>query len=184
MSAYWWLKDDAPIRHIDFRNGRMESEIATMRALFNKDAPVELDTKVSWDVPFYVETLGLKLKWENEPLYWLCDFRMQVYRERTNFHNSNPWRLRVRYENHPWEEPSIFPYVWNSRRKDFVQLEGLGLGHHMFPDGHLCLWQHHTSAVHGWQSGKSTAATMAAWAVEWCRAELLAQRTGNFPTEA
>ena len=52
---------------------------------------------------------------------------------------------------------------------------------HQFEDGQLCLFNPRDGRQYGWNPGRSTAVTVAAWAVEWLYAFYTWKATGAWP---
>jgi len=100
-----------------------------------------------------------KLYWEGE-----VELNMSSIRERRH-------RLHIVY---PGEYPNKAPEAY-VRQPKIVSRK------HQFDDGQLCLFNPRDGKSYGWNPGRSTAVTVAAWAVQWLYAYYTWKATNDWP---
>ncbi len=71
------------------------------------------------------------------------------------------------YPNRPAEAYVLRPRIYSEK--------------HQYEDGQLCLFNPKDGEQYGWNPGKSTAVTVAAWAVQWLYAYYTWRTTGEWP---
>lgn len=105
-----------------------------------------------------VPTLGL--------LYWEGEIELNLATLESPYH-----RLKIvypsEYPNRPAEAYVLKPRIYSEK--------------HQYEDGQLCLFNPKDGTQYGWNPGKSTAVTVAAWAVQWLYAYYTWRSTGAWP---
>ncbi len=71
------------------------------------------------------------------------------------------------YPNRPAEAYCLRPRIYSEK--------------HQYEDGQLCLFNPKDGTQYGWNPSKSTAVTVAAWAVQWLYAYYTWRTTGDWP---
>jgi ubiquitin-protein ligase len=71
------------------------------------------------------------------------------------------------YPNRPAEAYVLKPRIYSEK--------------HQYEDGQLCLFNPKDGEQYGWNPGKSTAVTVAAWAIQWLYAYYSWRATGEWP---
>lgn len=71
------------------------------------------------------------------------------------------------YPNRPAEAYVVRPRIYSEK--------------HQYEDGQLCLFNPRDGQQYGWNPGKSTAVTVAGWAVQWLYAYYTWRVTGDWP---
>ena|SRR3989344_4609170 len=157
-SLPWWGTRQHP-------SPRMVIEIAAMKIVFKFNEPSLIKPQRGWDQQFYLHTLSRELNTNNPSNpFWEISFQMSYL--------PDTYKIQINYQkNYPAEEPAVF------------LLSHRGSGRHIFKNGRLCL-HNHTGSLYGWDPAKSTAATFGLWAVEWIRAWIIQEKTGNWPSTA
>jgi ubiquitin-protein ligase len=105
-----------------------------------------------------VPTAGL-LRWEG-------DVELNLATLESPFH-----KLKIEYPN---EYPNRPPEAYVLRPRIYSEK-------HQYEDGQLCLFNPKDGTQYGWNPSKSTAVTVAAWAVQWLYAYYTWRATGQWP---
>ena len=71
------------------------------------------------------------------------------------------------YPNRPAEAYCLYPTIYSEK--------------HQYEDGQLCLFNPKDGEQYGWNPSKSTAVTVAGWAVQWLYAYYTWRATGEWP---
>lgn len=71
------------------------------------------------------------------------------------------------YPNRPAEAYVLHPQIYSEK--------------HQYEDGQLCLFNPKDGEHYGWNPSRSTAVTVAAWAVQWLYAYYTWRQTGDWP---
>lgn len=105
-----------------------------------------------------VPTLGL--------LYWEGEIELNLATLDDPYH-----RVKIvypsEYPNRPAEAYVLRPRIYSEK--------------HQYEDGQLCLFNPKDGTQYGWNPGKSTAVTVAAWAVQWLYAYYTWRATSQWP---
>ncbi len=100
------------------------------------------------------------------PIYWEGMVELNMMSVPT----SNHW-LKILYPmdypNRPAEAYVLRPHIYSPK--------------HQYEDGQLCLFNPKDGQQYGWNPGKSTAVTVAAWAVQWLYAYYTWKFTQTWP---
>lgn len=102
----------------------------------------------------------------NSELYWLgsVDINLSTLEQQEH-------RLRIMYPkdypNRPAEAYVLSPHIYSEK--------------HQYEDGQLCLFNPRDGEQYGWNPSRSTAVTVAAWAVQWLYAYYTWRATGDWP---
>jgi len=76
----------------------------------------------------------------------------------------------------------VYPTSYPSRAAEaYVRDPEIVSRKHQFEDGQLCLFNPRDGKRYGWNPGRSTAVTVAGWAVQWLYAYYTWKATGNWP---
>lgn len=163
MSTWWGTRSKV--------TPRMVFEVDAMRMLFSEKRPVLYRQNVSWDAHFFVVTHELNFNTDGALPYWEAKFQtINVPGSRSVINTREIFELQVLYSsNYPASEPQAN-----------LTNQNLSGAQHLFPGGKLCLHAHN-SARDGWDPAKSTAATIALWAIQWTRAWLYWKKTNVWP---
>ncbi len=99
-------------------------------------------------------------------LYWEGDVELNLATLESPFH-----RLKIlypnEYPNRPAEAYVLRPRIYSEK--------------HQYEDGQLCLFNPKDGTQYGWNPGKSTAVTVAGWAVQWMYAYYTWRATSEWP---
>ena len=99
-------------------------------------------------------------------LYWEGDVELNLATLESPFH-----RLKIlspnEYPNRPAEAYVLRPRIYSEK--------------HQYEDGQLCLFNPKDGTQYGWNPSKSTAVTVAGWAVQWMYAYYTWRATGDWP---
>ena len=99
-------------------------------------------------------------------LYWEGDVELNLSTLESPFH-----RLKIlypsEYPNRPAEAYILRPRIYSEK--------------HQYEDGQLCLFNPKDGTQYGWNPSKSTAVTVAGWAVQWMYAYYTWRATGDWP---
>lgn len=99
-------------------------------------------------------------------LYWEGDVEINLATLQSRLH-----RLKIlypnEYPNRPAEAYVLKPRIYSEK--------------HQYEDGQLCLFNPKDGTQYGWNPGKSTAVTVAGWAVQWMYAYYTWRATGEWP---
>lgn len=109
-----------------------------------------------------------KLHLKSGRLFWVITIPDVKMDERS----LGPHTIKVLYPNSDY--PTRFPTA-------FVLEPRLGGSPHKYNGGELCLFNPGEGGRYGWDPGKSTAVTIALWAVEWIKAYYTWRETGHWP---
>lgn len=100
------------------------------------------------------------------PLYWEGDVELNLATLESPYH-----RLKIlypsEYPNRPAEAYVLRPRIYSEK--------------HQYEDGQLCLFNPKDGTQYGWNPSKSTAVTVAGWAVQWMYAYYTWRATGDWP---
>lgn len=100
------------------------------------------------------------------PLYWEGEVELNLATLESPFH-----RLKIlypnEYPNRPAEAYVLRPRIYSEK--------------HQYEDGQLCLFNPKDGTQYGWNPSKSTAVTVAGWAVQWMYAYYTWRATGEWP---
>jgi len=164
MSTWWGSRKQV--------TARMVFEIEAMRMLFSDKNPILFRQNVSWDGNFWVATHKLTLNTDCPNPFWDARFRMTNDQDsRSKINSRDMFHIQVLYtSNYPSSEPQA-----NLKSHKIA-----GAEHYFSDGGKLCLHAHRT-ARDGWDPAKSTAATIALWAIQWTRAWLYWKQTTVWP---
>jgi len=103
---------------------------------------------------------------KRELLYWIGDVEINLAGIPERIHT-----LKIlypeEYPNRPAEAYVLKPTVYSEK--------------HQFEDGQLCLFNPKDGVTYGWNPSKSTAVTVAGWAVQWLYAYYTWRVTGTWP---
>lgn len=167
----WWGTRQRP-------SPRMVVEIAAMKKLFNPKQPVLVSPRVSWDRDFYVETFERELQTGVFEPYWRISFLMRETGP-SRIRSGEVYTIKITYKQgfpakEPWvtilsHDVSDSPHHYGTRHQGRVI---------------ICLHGHSGNPREEWDPGRSTAATLGLWAVQWIRAYILWNKTGDWPAEA
>jgi ubiquitin-protein ligase len=103
-------------------------------------------------------------KWD--PLYWegIVEINMRGIPQRVH-------TLKIMYPHeYPQRPPEAYvpsPHIYSEK--------------HQFEDGQLCLYNPKDGSTYGWNPSRSTAVTVAGWAIEWIYAYYTWRMTGEWP---
>ena len=76
----------------------------------------------------------------------------------------------------------VYPASYPGRAAEaYVQQPQIVSRKHQFEDGQLCLFNPKDGKQYGWNPGRSTAVTVAGWAVQWLYAFYTWKATGAWP---
>ena len=99
-------------------------------------------------------------------LYWEGDVELNLATLESPFH-----RLKIlypnEYPNRPAEAYVLRPRIYSEK--------------HQYEDGQLCLFNPKDGTQYGWNPSKSTAVTVAGWAVQWMYAYYTWRATNEWP---
>lgn len=99
-------------------------------------------------------------------LYWEGDVEINLARLRERSHV-----LKILYPadypSRPAEAYVLSPRIYSPK--------------HQYEDGQLCLFNPKDGENYGWNPGRSTAVTVAAWAIQWIYAYYTWRATGDWP---
>ncbi len=99
-------------------------------------------------------------------LYWEGDVEVNLARLRERNH-----KLKILYPsdypNRPAEAYILSPKIYSPK--------------HQYEDGQLCLFNPKDGENYGWNPARSTAVTVAAWAIQWIYAYYTWRATGEWP---
>ncbi len=99
-------------------------------------------------------------------LYWEGDVEINLATLQSRLH-----RLKIlypnEYPNRPAEAYVLKPRIYSEK--------------HQYEDGQLCLFNPKDGTQYGWNPGKSTAVTVAGWAVQWMYAYYTWRATSEWP---
>ena len=99
-------------------------------------------------------------------LYWEGDVELNLATLQSPYH-----RLKIlypnEYPNRPAEAYVLSPRIYSEK--------------HQYEDGQLCLFNPKDGTQYGWNPSKSTAVTVAGWAVQWMYAYYTWRATGDWP---
>ncbi|MBN1201466.1 MAG: hypothetical protein JXJ20_06385 [Anaerolineae bacterium] len=99
-------------------------------------------------------------------LYWMGDVEINLRGIPEQIHS-----LKIiypdDYPNRPAEAYVLNPLVYSEK--------------HQYEDGQLCLFNPKDGVAYGWNPGKSTAVTVAGWAIQWLYAYYTWRATGTWP---
>ena len=126
-------------------------------------ARLQLEVAVMRDT--FPDTFRLSVPEQGE-LYWEGEVELNL--------SSIPQRahlLRIVY-------PTGYP---NQAAEAYVRQPKIVSLKHQFKDGQLCLFNPRDGERYGWNPGRSTAVTVAGWAVQWLYAYYTWKATGNWP---
>lgn len=101
-----------------------------------------------------------------DPLYWVGDVEINLSRLRERIHT-----LKILY-------PADYPY---RPAEAYVLRPRIYSQKHQYEDGQLCLFNPKDGENYGWNPSRSTAVTVAAWAVQWIYAYYTWRATGEWP---
>lgn len=161
--AVWWGTEKDP-------SDMLKEEMIAVKKYFNPKRDYYVPKNTRWDQPFWIHTLGVKLDRieGNKKPFWLISFVMIE----ENKMRSRQYEIKIQYFGRP---NAAVP-------RAYLVSEDPDTIYHLYEDGSLCLF--HGDKYEGWDPSKSTAATIALWAVEWIRAREHYKRTGNWPETA
>lgn len=112
------------------------------------------------------DTFRLIVPKGDELLHWLGSVELNLSTLRQPSHE-----LKILYPhdypNRPAEAYVLKPHIYSEK--------------HQYEDGQLCLFNPKDGEQYGWNPGKSTAVTVAAWAVQWLYAYYTWRATGDWP---
>lgn len=103
---------------------------------------------------------------EHGLLYWIGDVEINLTRLRERLHQVKIV-YPANYPNEPAEAYIIEPRIYSKK--------------HQYVDGQLCLFNPKDGESYGWNPSKSTAVTVASWAVQWIYAYYTWRATGVWP---
>jgi ubiquitin-protein ligase len=99
-------------------------------------------------------------------LYWEGEIEVNLQRLRVREHH-----LKILYPadypNRPAEAYILKPKIYSPK--------------HQYEDGQLCLFNPKDGENYGWNPSRSTAVTVAAWAIQWVYAYYTWRATGEWP---
>ncbi len=99
-------------------------------------------------------------------LYWVGEVQINLIGAPAEDH-----LLKIMYpEQYPVRPPEAYvlrPFIYSPK--------------HQFEDGQLCLFNPVDGAAYGWNPSRSTAATVAGWAIQWIYAYYTWRATGKWP---
>lgn len=102
----------------------------------------------------------------NGLLYWEGDVELNLARLREPVH-----RLKILYPqdypNRPAEAYVLYPRIYSEK--------------HQYEDGQLCLFNPKDGEHYGWNPSRSTAVTVAGWAIQWLYAYYTWRATNEWP---
>jgi len=76
----------------------------------------------------------------------------------------------------------VYPQVYPNRPPEaYITTPHIHSTKHQFQDGQLCLFNPRDGVTYGWNPSKSTAVTVAGWAVQWIYAYYTWKATGKWP---
>jgi ubiquitin-protein ligase len=112
------------------------------------------------------DTFKLTVPHNNDPLYWLgtVTLNLSTLREQTH---SIKILYPPDYPSRPAEAYVLSPNIYSEK--------------HQYEDGQLCLFNPKDGERYGWNPARSTAVTVAAWAVQWLYAYYTWRHTGTWP---
>jgi ubiquitin-protein ligase len=130
-----------------------------------------VSSRLVWEVEAMKATFGRTFrlvvpKDNKELLHWLGDveINMSILKQREH-------RIRIvypaNYPARPAEAYIVSPYIYSEK--------------HQYEDGQLCLFNPRDGERYGWNPSKSTAVTVAGWAVQWLYAYYTWRATGDWP---
>ena len=99
-------------------------------------------------------------------LYWIGDVEINLARIPQRVHTLKIVYIDG-YPNRPAEAYVVQPNVYSEK--------------HQFEDGQLCLFNPKDGVTYGWNPSKSTAVTVAGWAIQWLYAYYTWRATGTWP---
>lgn len=103
---------------------------------------------------------------QNAPLYWEGSVELNLATLRQQEH----W-LKI-----------VYPHDYPSRPAEaYVLKPRIYSEKHQYEDGQLCLFNPKDGEHYGWNPSKSTAVTVAAWAIQWLYAYYTWRATGEWP---
>lgn len=100
------------------------------------------------------------------PLYWEGTVELNLASLRSPDHT-----LKIVY-------PSDYP---NRPAEAYVQKPRIYSEKHQYEDGQLCLFNPKDGERYGWNPSRSTAVTVAGWAIQWLYAYYTWRSTGDWP---
>ena len=111
-------------------------------------------------------TFRLVVPTGSELLYWLgvVDINLATLKQQQH-------TIKILY-------PADYP---NRPAESYVQEPKIYSQKHQYEDGQLCLFNPKDGEHYGWNPGKSTAVTVAAWSVQWIYAYYTWRATGDWP---
>ena len=99
-------------------------------------------------------------------LHWVGDVEINLTGIPQRVHT-----LQIMYpDNYPRRPPEAYvlkPYIYSAK--------------HQFEDGQLCLFNPRDGTTYGWNPSRSTAVTVAGWAVQWLYAYYTWRQIGKWP---
>ena len=102
----------------------------------------------------------------NELLYWEGDVELNLAQLRQPVH-----RMKILYPqdypNRPAEAYVLSPRIYSEK--------------HQYEDGQLCLFNPKDGEHYGWNPSRSTAVTVAGWAIQWLYAYYTWRATNEWP---
>lgn len=111
-------------------------------------------------------TFRLVVPPSGDPLYWEGEVEINLARLLQPRH-----LLKILYPHdyprRPAEAYVLRPRIYSQK--------------HQYEDGQLCLFNPKDGEHYGWNPGKSTAVTVAAWAIQWLYAYYTWRATGQWP---
>lgn len=99
-------------------------------------------------------------------LYWIGDIEINLAGIPQRTHTVKIVYVEG-YPNRPAEAYVVQPNVYSEK--------------HQFEDGQLCLFNPKDGVTYGWNPSKSTAVTVAGWAIQWLYAYYTWRATGTWP---
>ena len=111
-------------------------------------------------------TFKLVVPSSNDPLYWEGTVELNLATLRSPEHV-----LKIMYPNdypnRPAEAYVLRPRIYSQK--------------HQYEDGQLCLFNPKDGERYGWNPSRSTAVTVAGWAIQWLYAYYTWRSTGEWP---
>ncbi len=112
------------------------------------------------------DTFKLVVPQSGDPLYWIGTVELNLATLRNPEHTLKILYLND-YPNRPAEAYVLKPYIRSDK--------------HQYEDGQLCLFNPKDGEEYGWNPGRSTAVTVAGWAIQWLYAYYTWRSTGKWP---
>ncbi len=130
----------------------------------------KVSPRLIWEVEAmrasFGDTFRLEVPSSTSPLYWQGTVQINM-----SVLSSPDHVLRIvypaAYPNRPAEAYCLHPSIYSEK--------------HQYEDGQLCLFNPKDGEQYGWNPSKSTAVTVAGWAVQWLYAYYTWRATGDWP---